>query len=227
MDRAALLPAVGYKSTVMMLALMLTSAVIAQEANEPGRGPDGGTQYHVAGIEVLPIAGKPFSAKDSIQWTKALEDGSTVTTHLIAVMARDSEGRVYRERRNFVPANSSKEPQVSEIMLFDPAAKTKTTCIFATHQCTMVNYHPVTKFVEQPAGPFANGTRTLAREDLGSNVIDDLTVTGTRETIITSAGVVGNDKALMTTREFWYSPDLETNVAVTRKDPREGMQEFR
>jgi hypothetical protein len=25
-------------------------------------------------------------------------------------------------------------------------------------------------------------------------------------------------------REFWYSPDLKTNLAVTRKDPRVGTQ---
>ena len=28
----------------------------------------------------------------------------------------------------------------------------------------------------------------------------------------------------MTTREFWYSPDLEVNLSVTRKDPRDGTQ---
>jgi len=202
---------------------LLTLTARAQES-ESLRGPDGGTTYHVAGIEVLAVTGKPFIAKDVIEWTRTLEDGSTVTTHLFANMARDSQGRVYRERRDFVPANSDKQPVLKEIMLFDPEQKTRTTCVMATRQCTITNYRPAVSYRELPVGSFANGTRTLARETLGSNVVDDLNVIGTRETTTISAEVLGNDHPLVSTREFWYSPDLQTNVAVTRKDPREGTQ---
>ena len=83
--------------------VLCTGLVAAQE---PSRGPDGRTSVHVSGIEVLPIAGKPFSGKDCIEWTRTLEDGTTVALHLEAVVARDSQGRIYRERHNFVPANS-------------------------------------------------------------------------------------------------------------------------
>jgi hypothetical protein len=55
-------------------------------------------------------------------------------------------------------------------------------------------------------------------------VIDDLNVVGTRETITINAGVLGNNKPLVSTREFWYSPDLQVNLSVLRKDPREGTQ---
>jgi hypothetical protein len=58
-------------------------------------------------------------------------------------------------------------------------------------------------------------------------VIDGIDVAGTREKIAISAGTVGNSQALVSTREFWYSPDLQVNLAVTRKDPREGTQEIR
>src|SRR5580658_2098137 len=96
-------------AAVLLSGDVLTAQIVmAQEASEPTRGPDGHTSYHVAGIEVLPIAGKPFFGKDSIEWTRKLEDGSTVTTQLYAIVARDSQGRIYRERRSFVPANSGK-----------------------------------------------------------------------------------------------------------------------
>jgi hypothetical protein len=75
-----------------------------------------------------------------------------------------------------------------------------------------------------PVGPFDNGKRELTRESLGSDVIDGLNVAGTRETISINPGVVGNSQPLVTTREFWYSPDLQVNLSVTRKDPREGSQ---
>lgn len=58
-------------------------------------------------------------------------------------------------------------------------------------------------------------------------MIGGLNVVGTRETISINAGVVGNSQPLVSTREFWYSPDLQVNLAITRKDPREGTQVIR
>ncbi|HEY6370048.1 MAG TPA: hypothetical protein VIX37_05685 [Candidatus Sulfotelmatobacter sp.] len=52
-------------------------------------------------------------------------------------------------------------------------------------------------------------------------------VLGTRETTTLKAGAVGNSQPLVTTREFWYSPDLQIILAVTRKDPREGTRVIR
>lgn len=196
----------------------------AQEASQPLRGPDGHTTSHVSGIEVMPVSGKPFFAKDSIEWTRKLEDGSTVSTHLYAVVARDSEGRIYRERRNFVPASSTEEPRLEAIIVFDPTSKTKTECTLATHNCNITAYRAAKSFRPMPAGTFAEGTRHLTREELGTNVVDDLNVIGTRETTYIDQGAVGNDRPLVSTREFWYSPDLETNVSVTRQNPTEGTQ---
>jgi hypothetical protein len=203
---------------------LLACSVTAQESSEPSRGPDGGTRVHVDGIQVLPVAGKPFSGKDSIDWTRTLEDGSVVTTHLTAIVARDSQGRIRRERVTFVPANSSEPSKPVEMIVSDPAEHTRTTCIIASRHCTVTDYHTPLKFSPLPAGSLDNGKRFLARESLGSNVIDDLNVVGTRETLTINAGVIGNNQPVVTTREFWYSSDLEINLSVTRKDPREGTQ---
>ena len=45
---------------------------------------------------------------------------------------------------------------------------------------------------------------------------------GTRETINYAPGAIGNSQSVTSSREFWYSPDLKTNLEVVRKDPREG-----
>jgi hypothetical protein len=213
-------------SVLLVLVLVSASALIAGnlQAQAPVRSPDGGTSYHVDGVDLLPLPGMPLTGKSSIQWTRTLEDGSTVTVHLEANLARDSAGHMYRERRSFVPANSDQEPRLNEIMLFDPAARTKTTCTLATKKCLVTNYYPRREFVLQPPGPFANNTRFLAREDLGENTINGMSVVGTRETTTINPGVVGNDKALVSTREFWYSAAIRTNLMVTRIDPREGKQ---
>jgi hypothetical protein len=178
----------------------------------------------VAGIQVLPVTGKPFSGRDSIEWTRTLEDGSVVTTRLTALVARDSQGRIRRERVTFVPANSNEQSKPMEMIVLDPAEHTRTTCNIAARHCTVADYSASVKFTPVAAGPLDNGKRYLTRESLGTNVVDDLNVVGTRETLTINAGVIGNNQPVVTTREFWYSNDLEINLSVTRKDPREGTQ---
>ncbi len=213
--------------TLLAAFLLTVSFLVAQDSEEQMRGPDGGTTYHVDGISVRPLAGQPFSGRSTTEWTRTLEDGSSVTTHLFAMVARDSQGRIYREGRNFVPANSEHEPKRYRFFIFDPTTHTRTLCMVASHSCEVTTYLAPTSFRLRPVGPFDDGKRTLARESLGNDVMDGINVVGTRETVTISAGVIGNSQALSITREFWYSPELQVNLAITRKDPREGTQVIR
>jgi hypothetical protein len=205
-------------------SVFLACSLSAQDSTETSRGPDGGTRVHVTGIQVLPVTGKPFSGRDSIEWTRTLEDGSVVTTHLTALVARDNQGRIRRERTNFVPADSNQQSTPMDMIILDPAEHTRTTCNISSRRCTVTDYSTPVKFSPIPAGPLDHGKRFLARESLGTEVVDDLNVVGTRETLTINAGVIGNSDPVVTTREFWYSSDLEINLSVTRKDPREGTQ---
>jgi hypothetical protein len=209
---------------LLTVSLLFACTLVAQDSEEPSRGPDGGTQYFVDGIKVLPVPGKPFSGRSSTEWTRTLEDGTVMTTHLFAMVARSSEGRIFREVRSFVPLNSSEQSKLKEIRIFDPITHTRTECNVATHRCSVTGYHAPTSFTPRPVGEFDNGKRSLTRESLGSDSIDGLSVVGTRETVTINPGVVGNSQPLVTTREFWYSPDLQVNLSVTRQDPREGTQ---
>jgi hypothetical protein len=206
--------------------LLVASTLVAGNlrAQAPSRAPDGGTRYHVDGVELLPLPGMPLTGKSNVEWTRTLEDGSTVTVHEAANLARDSAGRMYREHHSFVPINSNEPSRLNAIHLFDPAARTQTLCTIATKECRVSDYHPRREFALQTPGPFANGTRSLSREDIGNETINGISVIGSRETTIINPGVVGNDKALATTREFWYAPSIRTNLLVTRVDPREGKQ---
>jgi hypothetical protein len=196
-------------------------------AQEPSRGPDGGTSSHVSGVEVLPIPGKPFSAKDSIDWTRTQADGSTVTLHLDAFLARDGQGRIYRERHRFVPAGSKDTAPLYEIHMYDPVSRTQVLCDGRTSRCSLYGYKPRTSFEPTPEGSYQQETRTLTRERLGPDVIEGIAVEGTRETWTLRPGVAGNEQPLVRTREFWYSSELQTNLAVTRNDPLEGKQVIR
>jgi hypothetical protein len=207
---------------LLAASLLLAIAVIAQDSDEPLRGPDASTRTHISGITILPVAGKPFSGRDSVDWTRTLEDGTVVAMHQDALLARDSEGRIYRENVTRFPANSDGHSQRKQFTIFDPVAHSRTVCEVSSRRCVVNAYHSPISFQQRPAGPFDDGKRTLSRESLGTDMIDGLNVNGTRETIVINPGVVGNSQALSITKEFWYSPDLEVNLSVTRKDPREG-----
>jgi hypothetical protein len=213
--------------TLLAAFLLIVSSLIAQDSEEWMRGPDGGTTYHVDGISVRSLPGQPFSGRSTTEWTRTLEDGSVVTTHLFAMVARDSQGRIYREGRNFVPVNSNQEPRRYRFQIFDPVTHTWTLCMVATHSCNVSNYFASTAFTLRPVGPFDDGKRTLSRQSLGNDVMDGINVLGTQETVTINAGVMDNSQAFSITREFWYSPELQVNLGITRKDPREGKQVVR
>jgi hypothetical protein len=131
---------------------------------------------------------------------------------------------VYRERHSFMPGISDGETRLNHVLIYDPVTKSETDCTVATHKCIVSDYFPRTNFREIPAGSFDNGKRSLSRQNLGSKTVDGLEVVGTRETITINPGTVGNTAPLTSTREFWYSAELETNLAVTRQLPVEGLQ---
>lgn len=204
--------------------LLLVGSFAAQDDTEEFRAPDRGTEVRVHGIQILPATNKPFSGRDHLEWTRTLEDGSTITSELYAFLARDSQGRIYREHIYFVPATSNEPMKRREIDLLDPVAHTRTVCTVAKRRCAITSYYASAKFVPPATGPQAKGTRYLSREVIGTDTIDGLPVLGTRETLTINAGAIGNSQPLVTTKDYWYSPDLEINLLTTRKDPREGTQ---
>jgi hypothetical protein len=191
------------KSDPFPLIAVCLALIGAAAAQEPSRGPDGGTGgTHVSGVEILAIPGKPFAAKTTTDWTRALEGGNTVSLHLDAFLARDSRGRIYRERHKFVPAGTTDQAPLYEIHLTDPVAKTDLLCNGRTYVCILSDYKPRTSFEPTPEGTYDHDTRTLHREFLGADTIEGIYVQGTRETTTVSEGVAGNERPMVSTREF-------------------------
>ncbi len=64
-------------------------------------------------------------------------------------------------------------------------------------------------------------------EDLGSQTMEGVMVTGTRTTRTIPAGQIGNDRPIEIVTEVWTSPELKTVVYSKRGDPRIGDQTFK
>lgn len=71
-------------------------------------------------------------------------------------------------------------------------------------------------------GELANSTT----EDLGSQTMQGVTVTGTRTTRTIPKGQIGNDAPISIVTEVWTSPELRTVIYSKRTDPRMGVQTF-
>ena len=64
----------------------------------------------------------------------------------------------------------------------------------------------------------------LVSEDLGTAVIMGIEAHGTRTTISTPAGVIGNDKPIFRTNEVWVAPGLGIPLRQIITDPRTGSE---
>jgi hypothetical protein len=213
---------------LLLLALLFSSVALTAQTPEAGvHATDGGTFERINSIRILPIPNAPFSSTVTAEWTRTLEDGTSVTTTNYRTVMRDSMGRIFQERRTFVPKNGAEQPKVFRFEISDPATRVRRTCFAASRVCNVTGYFAPTKVSVQPAGPLdKNGDRVLTRQDLGQNSMSGLDVTGTLETTTISIGVIGNDRPISITKEFWYSPKLGLNLSVKRVDPRSGTETF-
>lgn len=217
------------KASVFLLAFFcfaFSAQLNGQTAVDVTHAPDGGISEHVDGIFIPGITGASFSAKVMVEITSHLQDGATVARKYYTQVARDSQGRMYREDRGIIPADADREPPLLHTYVSDPLTATRTMCSPAQRTCWITHYRPILRFAEAPAGPARDGKSFLVRERLGDSTINNLAVQGTRETVTFNANTFGNDRPVAVTKEFWYSPQLQINLTVTRNDPRTGNQKL-
>lgn len=206
--------------------VFLSSLSIAQSPDDALHAPDGNSYNQIVNIFISALANSPFSATVSASWTRQLPDGTTITLANHRLVIRDSQGRIYQERRRLVPPDESGPSTLMRVEISDPALHIKYFCYYATKICDLTNYKIAATQPMVPVGPTSDGKHYLSREDLGKRDIEGLEAIGARETVTTSAGANGNDRAFAITKEFWYSPELALNLAVTRLDPVHGTQQF-
>jgi hypothetical protein len=206
---------------------VLVLAVCGAGAQEAARGAEGRTPRRVTGVDLLAVTGKPFSATTTTEWTRSLEDGEKAGLHLKAKLARDGKGRIYRERYSIYSSENDARLVPNEIQITDPVSRSQAFCSTRAMECVVTDYQPKTSVEALKTGAEDNGVRSFRRESIGMQVIEGLHVTGTREITTLKTAILGNGQPFISVREFWYSEDLMTNLAVMRSDPREGRQVIR
>lgn len=201
----------------VLLGLALSFAISTLPAVCQEEDSVGGVRTQVQGIEVPTIANAPFTAKVLVTWNRPLVGGGTASRKYYTQVARDSQGRVRRETRGFIPADSSAEPPLRTFTILDPVSSTRTTCTKATMNCATSAFQPRLDMPSDEAT--SGGGSNVTREDLGKQTMNGLSVVGTRENETDSQG---SSRVALSRTDAWYSPDMHMDLSVTRSSQQLG-----
>ena len=215
---------------VMTLALGMAAIAQAQTQQQTVGRPDGGARDRMESIFIAPKAGAPFSLTLHTEWSRPLNDGGMLTLTNDRHIVRDGRGRIYQERWWLVPKNGKVKSFMTTIQITDPEQHTWYNCITATKVCDLYRYRlsSTDEFVPfvAPTSAAPSGTSSHEHQDLGDSTYEGENTHGYRETTTIEPGVIGNNKPMVTTREFWYAPRLAVNLFSIVDSPLSGKQVF-
>lgn len=172
------------------------------------------SQSQTNGLRISPVPGLPFTAKETVVFTRTGPDGSPVTSTLEEKVARNALGQVYREvrRPNRNPAPDQPATILTGITIVDPVARTSTFCAAASHLCNAA-----------PLREDTQASRNPTSQSLGDDVIDGIAVSGTRESFSFPSSQPGVPASSVSS-DAWYSSELKCTLALTVDDSRQGKR---
>jgi len=184
------------------------------------------------------VKGSPYSAQAVTQHSQTLADGNRIQRNITSSIARDSEGRTRQEQTAVaIGALAGSGDATKSIVIHDPVAGTTAMLDANKHQAHL-NHERTFTFsrTEDQTGQNAHAATPRMRrlddtnskvEDLGTQVMEGLSVQGKRVTHTIPAGQVGNERAIETVTETWYSQDLQAVVMSKTIDPRNGESTYK
>jgi hypothetical protein len=179
-------------------------------------------------IFVTPIPNAPFSGVIKVERTIVQPDGSDASLKTTRDIHRDTQGRIYNEVRELLPASSAATPQIVRILIYDPQTRLS-TLLFPRDQrftSTTVNRPPATVppglLYASPTGQSLPPSEFANDEDLGIRELSGVSVHGVRETQTIPADKNETGQDVVITDEYWYCDDLRINIVVKHIDPRKG-----
>lgn len=215
----------NYRSflSVTVLLLFVPFGAPAQQPSLPERPPDGGTREVVISILIPSLPNAPFTGILNTTWVRRLDDGTEITLKNHRRISRDKVGRIFQERRALVPDDGKSESRVGQIEISDPVKRELYICRPVERVCqlevlTLPEGTDSSILGKKPSNPGV--------EQLGKQTMLGVETVGTREVTLIETGAIGNDRPILTRREFWYAPQLGVNLLSVREDPRFGKQKF-
>ena len=204
-----------------------------------------------------PVQGAPYSATITNESVQTLADGNRIVQSSTGTTARDSHGRTRQDAPLPPIGNLSAANAPHLVFIMDPVAQVSYTLNLTDKTAEKMSipsgapgpsaatagarqvFVTQSGAVQVPDAPSPPPAIVIAKslgseehaevttEDLGTETMEGLLVTGTRTTRTIPAGEIGNEKPISIVTEVWTSPDLKTIVYSKRSDPRMGEQTFK
>jgi hypothetical protein len=224
------------KTTGLVFSLMLVAATVVPAQGPPGGGwaPRGrggpGEPMGIIGAgpgSRTPVTGAPYSAAESTSIQQKLADGNVISRQESAKVYRDKDGRVRIEHTSTPPNSQTAETRIT---IFDPVAAVSYMLNPATSTATKMQLRAPNP--NAPArdpsrhGPATGDTANVVTTDLGSSTVNGVLATGTRTVRTIPAGTMGNQQAIVITREVWVASVLKVPVQIKTSDPRFGTTDM-
>ena len=220
------------KHLTFAVALAFAAPLLVQSQSEPPvvQRHDGGTTEVLQSIYIPPLLNSPFTAVVHTEWSRPIPGGGSFTAVNQRRVARDSHGRIYEERWLLVPKDGKEKSEMNVIQIADPSEHTLYNCFVFQRRCQLLTYSESAASFYAPSkvhtGPLSDNQGFNTHEDLGIRDIDGIETHGSRDTTTLNPGVFGNDRPLVTTREFWHSTRLGINLISILDSWRTGKQTF-
>jgi hypothetical protein len=215
-------------SFISIAAALVAASSFAQGPEmRRGGGPGDFALLHAEfGISNKVVQGAPYSATAVTQFTQTLSTGDHIQRTTSASVARDSLGRTRMDRSlaTVGALSATGGGHDRAIIIHDPVAGMSYALDPASHTARSTPI-PAARAGSAEGRVYAGPARELAAaktEDLGTQMIQGLSVQGKRVTRAIPAGKEGNEKEIDIVTETWYSADLHVVVMSKTSDPRYG-----
>jgi hypothetical protein len=252
-----------YLTFLIASGALLTPAVVNAQGGGRGAAMSQVATLHVGTTEILnvepmenvpAIAGAPFTADATTEFTQLLSDGNRIERRFTTSLARDGRGRTRSEQDVAMlgPLTvlqkgmnwASGHGQAAAIAHNDPPRFTVITdpvdgvTYTLDERSKQARRSPskmytlqtleVKKVVDKlELVGRAQGGGAPVVESLGTRQIEGVSADGTRTTTTIPAGQIGNLNPINLVTERWFSKELQMAVLITRRDPRSGETVYR
>lgn len=186
-----------------------------------------------------PLIGQPVSYEQVDENSRELADGTHITRKSVRTFYRDSQGRTRTERPLFgAAALGGSFAKLKFIEIHDPVAGLQ----YVLDTQHRVAYRAPLSVI--PPSPTADATATVpskpafsalsssprpeqTNESLGGQIMEGVSVQGTRSTTVYPVGSMDNDRPITRTCETWYSSELAIAVVYKCSDLLKGDSDYR
>ena len=173
------------------------------------------------------VRGAPFCAEAVHGIQQQLPDGNRINLQSRSRTCRDSEGRLRQEfERGTKTTVFLRDPTIREFWVMEPERR-RARRLDRQGPAAMVLDHEQREAARSLMLHRLEERGAGQRSDLGQRGYEGIQVQGELTTWTIEAGRMGNEKALVITREVWLSPELMIPVSIYDRDPRFGERFLR